>query len=151
LQPTQPSCYNILTDVRILIGGFYVENKPEISDAEYQVMKIIWTADVPLNTNEVVERLEASTSWKPKTIHTLLSRLVKKGALQYEKNGRVFVYTPLVNEFDILAKENDNFLNRFYDGALDSMIVNLLEQDKLSEDDILTLRRILDEKLSGRR
>jgi len=151
LQPTQPSCYNILTDVRILIGGFYVENKPEISDAEYQVMKIIWTADVPLNTNEVVERLEASTSWKPKTIHTLLSRLVKKGALQYEKNGRVFVYTPLVNESDILAKENDNFLNRFYDGALDSMIVNLLEQDKLSEDDILTLRRILDEKLSGRR
>ena len=128
-----------------------MENKPEISDAEYQVMKIIWTADVPLNTNEVVERLEASTSWKPKTIHTLLSRLVKKGALQYEKNGRVFVYTPLVNEFDILAKENDNFLNRFYDGALDSMIVNLLEQDKLSEDDILTLRRILDEKLSGRR
>ena len=128
-----------------------MENKPEISDAEYQVMKIIWTADVPLNTNEVVERLEASTSWKPKTIHTLLSRLVKKGALQYEKNGRVFVYTPLVNESDILAKENDNFLNRFYDGALDSMIVNLLEQDKLSEDDILTLRRILDEKLSGRR
>ena len=121
---------------------------PEISDAEYQVMKIIWTAGVPLNTNEVVEKLEVSTSWKPKTIHTLLSRLVKKGALQYEKNGRMFVYTPLVKESDILAKENDNFLNRFYDGALDSMIVNLIEQDKLSKDDIVALRRILDERLS---
>ncbi|MCL2400970.1 MAG: BlaI/MecI/CopY family transcriptional regulator [Defluviitaleaceae bacterium] len=124
---------------------------PEISDAEYQVMKTIWAAGVPLNTNEVVDKLGASTSWKPKTIHTLLSRLVKKGALQYEKNGRVFVYTPLVKESDILAKENDNFLNRFYDGALDSMIVNLLEQDKLSEDDIIALRRILDERLSERR
>jgi len=123
----------------------------EISDAEYQVMKIIWTAGVPLNTNEVVDKLEASSSWKPKTIHTLLSRLVKKGALQYEKNGRIFVYTPLVKESDILAKENDNFLNRFYDGALDSMIVNLLEQDKLSEDDIVALRRILDERLLERR
>jgi len=126
-----------------------MNGKPEISEAEYQVMKSIWSAGIPLNTNEVVERLEVFTSWKPKTIHTLLSRLVKKGALQYKKDGRVFVYTPLVKESDILAKENDNFLNRFYDGALDSMIVNLLEQDKLSDDDILALRKILDEKLSG--
>ena len=128
-----------------------MNGNPEISEAEYQVMKSIWSADIPLNTNEVVERLEVFTSWKPKTIHTLLSRLVKKGALQYKKDGRVFVYTPLVKESDILAKENDNFLNRFYDGALDSMIVNLLEQDKLSDDDILALRKILDEKLSERR
>jgi len=125
--------------------------KPEISDAEYQVMKIIWSAGVPISTNEVVEKLETSTAWKPKTIHTLLSRLVKKGALQYEKDGRVFVYTPLVKESEILSMENDNFLNRFYDGALNSMVVNLLEQDKLSEGDIATLRRILDSKLSESR
>jgi len=121
--------------------------KLEISDAEHLVMKIIWQAGTPLNTNEVVERLETSTAWKPKTIHTLLSRLVKKGALQYEKDGRVFVYTPLVKESEILAQENDSFLNRFYGGALNPMVVNLLEQDKLSDDDIIALRRILDEKL----
>ena len=124
---------------------------PEISDAEFQVMKIIWSAGIPLNTNEIVEKLEACTAWKPKTIHTLLSRLAKKGALQYEKNSRVFVYTPLVTEAEILAQENDNFLNRFYDGALNSMVVNLLEKDRLSDDDIDSLRRILNEKLSGRR
>jgi len=124
---------------------------PEISDAEYQVMKVIWSAGAPISTNEVVERLEVSTAWKPKTIHTLLSRLVKKGALQYEKDSRVFIYTPLVQESEILAKENDSFLNRFYNGALNSMVVNLLEQDKLSDNDIATLRRILDEKLPERR
>jgi len=123
-----------------------VSTKPEISDAEYQVMKVIWAAGVPISTNEVVERLETSTAWKPKTIHTLLSRLVKKGALQYEKDGCVFVYTPLVAESEILSQENENFLNRFYDGALNSMIVNLLEQDKLSENDIAQLRHILDKK-----
>jgi len=123
-------------------------SKPEISDAEYQVMKVVWSAGVPISTNEVVEKLAISTAWKPKTIHTLLSRLVKKGALQYEKSGRVFIYTPLVKESEILSLENDNFLNRFYDGALNSMVVNLLEQDKLSDADIAQLRQILDEKLS---
>ena len=128
------------------------KNKPEISEAEYQVMKVVWAAwatGTPISTNEVVERLEASTAWKPKTIHTLLSRLVKKNALQYEKDGRVFVYTPLVKESEILAIENDSFLNRFYGGALNSMVVNLLEQDKLSSDDIVKLRHILDEKLNN--
>jgi len=128
-----------------------MKGNPEISDAEYQVMKVIWSAGAPLNTNEVVEKLEISTAWKPKTIHTLLSRLVKKRALQYEKDGRVFVYTPLVEESEILAIENDSFLNRFYGGALNSMVVNLLEQDKLSDDDIAGLRRILDEKMSESR
>jgi len=95
-----------------------------------------------------VERLQTSTAWKPKTIHTLLSRLVKKGALQNEKVGRVFIYTSLVAESEMLAKENDNFLNQFYGGALNPMVVNLLEQDKLSADDMLSLKRILDAKLS---
>ena len=125
-----------------------MNGQPEISEAEYQIMKVIWAESVPISTNEVVEKLASTTSWKPKTIHTLLSRLVKKGALQYEKNSRVFVYTPLVTESEILAQENSNFLNRFYDGALNSMIVNLLKEDKLSDDDINALRRILDEKMS---
>jgi len=125
--------------------------KPEISEAEYQVMKIIWSAHAPINTNEVVERLEPHTAWKPKTIHTLLSRLVKKGALSYKKDGRVFVYTSLVDESQILAMENGSFLNRFYGGALNPMVVNLMEQDMLSDDDIATLRRILDKKLKESR
>lgn len=119
---------------------------PKISDSEYQVMKVIW-ASAPISTNEVVEKLEKTTAWKPKTIQTLLSRLVKKGALNYEKDGRVFVYTPLVQEPDILEQESDTFLNRFYNGALNPMIVNFLERDKLSEDDINELKRILEKKL----
>lgn len=128
-----------------------MNNLPVISDAEYQVMKIIWAADAPISTNEVVEKLEQTTAWKPKTIQTLLSRLVKKGALNYEKDSRVFVYTPLIQESEILEMESDSFLNRFYDGALDSMIVNLLERDKLSEDDMNKLKHILEKKLSERR
>ena len=120
---------------------------PSISDAELQVMKIVW-ADAPISTNDVVERLAAVTSWKPKTIQTLLSRLVKKGVLRYEKDSRVFIYTPIIQESDYLERESDSFLDRFYDGTLSSMVVNYVEQDKLSNDDIQELRRILDEKLA---
>ncbi len=123
---------------------------PVISDAEYQVMKIVW-AYAPISTNDVVEKLETTTSWKPKTIQTLLSRLVKKGALKYEKSGRVFVYTPLVRETEILDQESNTFLNRFYDGTLNSMVVNFLERDKLSEEDISELKSILEKKRSQRR
>ena len=118
-----------------------------ISEAEYQVMKIIW-ANAPVSTNEVVKKLLETSTWSPKTIQTLLSRLVKKGIIDYKKDSRIFVYTPLVKEEEYLEQESDTFLNRFYEGTLNSMVVNFLEHDKLSKNDIDELKRILDEKLT---
>ena len=66
---------------------------PQISEAEYEVMKIIWK-HAPISTTEITDRLLATTSWSPKTIQTLIKRLVTKGVLTYEKQSRVFVYTP---------------------------------------------------------
>ena len=76
-----------------------------ISEAEYQVMKIIW-ANAPVSTNEVVEKLLETSTWSPKTIQTLLSRLVKKGIIDYKKDSRIFVYTPLVKEEEYLEQES---------------------------------------------
>lgn len=121
---------------------------PAVSEAEYQVMKVIWAAGKPISTNDVVEALLKTTSWKPKTIQTLLARLVKKEALSYERDGRVFVYTPLVHASDILEQESDTFLDRFYDGTLNSMIVDYIERDKLTEDDMNKLVKLMEQKLS---
>ena len=118
---------------------------PHISEAEYQVMKIIWKY-APIITTEVIEKLVETSTWSPKTIQTMLLRLVKKGALTYEKNSRVFVYTPLVKEEEYVARESSSFLNRFYNGTLNSMVLNFLENDKLSEDDIEELREILNKR-----
>ncbi|NMS90196.1 BlaI/MecI/CopY family transcriptional regulator [Clostridioides difficile] len=120
---------------------------PQISEAEYQVMKIVWKY-APISTNEVIEKLVEASTWSPKTIQTMLLRLVKKGALTYEKNSRVFVYTPLVKEEEYVATESRSFLNRFYNGALNSMVLNFLENDKLSEDDIEELREILNKRVT---
>ena len=70
---------------------------PKISEAEYEVMKIVWNY-APISTNEITEHLTRTTDWSPKTIQTLIKRLVNKGVLTYEKRSRVFVYTPLFEQ-----------------------------------------------------
>lgn len=122
-----------------------MKSLPQISEAEFEVMKIVWNY-APISTNEVIDKLSETTNWNPKTIQTMLLRLVKKGALTYEKNSRVFVYTPLVQKEEYIDRESNSFLNRFYNGTLNSMVLNFLENDKLSEKDILALRNILAER-----
>lgn len=115
---------------------------PQISEAEYEVMKIVWKY-APINTNEITERLLKTTSWKAKTIQTLIKRLVTKGALTYEKQGRIFVYTPLVKENEYVNHESNSFLKRFYDGNIVIMLSAYLENNRLSENEIQQLRSIL--------
>lgn len=115
---------------------------PQISEAEFEVMKIVWKY-APISTNEITERLVQSTSWRPKTIQTLIKRLVTKGALTYEKQSRVFVYTPLVQENEYINQESNSFLNRYYDGNITAMLSSYIENDKLSETEIDTLRSLL--------
>lgn len=115
---------------------------PQISEAEFEVMKVVWN-HAPINTNEVTERLTRTTQWKPKTIQTLLKRLVQKGAITYEKQGRVFVYTPLVKEDEYLNHESDSFLSRYYDGNIVSMVSAYLNSDHLTPQEIDSLNELL--------
>ena len=77
---------------------------PQISEAEFEVMKVIWKY-APISTNEVTEKLTQTTDWSPKTIQTMLKRLVTKKALTYEKQSRVFVYTSLVPKTEYIRQE----------------------------------------------
>ena len=116
---------------------------PKISEAEYEIMRLIWDKH-PISTNDVVANFENISDWSPKTVQTLLSRLVKKGAAGYEKKGRVFVYSPLIDEGEYVKSESRSFLKRFYNGALNSMVLSFVENGELSDDDITELERILD-------
>lgn len=118
---------------------------PQISEAEYEVMKIVWKY-APINTNEITEKLTKTTSWSPKTIHTLIKRLVTKGVLAYEKESRVFVYTPLIKENEYVGQESSSFLKRFYNGDITAMLSSYIDNDRLSESEIDSLRTILSQK-----
>lgn len=115
---------------------------PQISEAEFEVMKVIWKY-APISTNEVTEKLTQTTDWSPKTIQTMLKRLVTKKALTYEKQRRVFVYTPLVPETEYIRQESNSFLNKYYNGNIVSMLTSYLEDDKLSKTELDTLRHLL--------
>ena len=117
----------------------------QISEAEYEVMKVVWK-HAPISTNEITDQLLQTTSWSPKTIQTLIKRLVTKGALTYEKQGRVFVYTPLVEENEYIGQESNSFLKKFYNGDITAMLSAYIENDKLSETEIDTLRSLLSKR-----
>lgn len=120
---------------------------PRISEAEWVVMKAFWSRQAPTSANEIVEALTDSTNWSPRTIKTLIRRLVNKGALGYQENGRIYYYYPLVNEEECIKAESKSFLRRVYGGALQPMLVNFLREEKLSRGEIEELKRILDERL----
>lgn len=122
-----------------------MNNLPQISEAEYEVMKIVWK-HAPISTNEITDRLLQTTSWSPKTIQTLIKRLVNKGVLTYEKQSRVFVYTPVVEEREYVNQKSNSFLERYYDGHITTMLSAYLENDRLSETEIDTLRSLLSKK-----
>ena len=118
---------------------------PQISEAEFEVMKIVWK-HAPISTNDITDKLLKTTSWSPKTIQTLIKRLVTKGALTYEKQSRMFVYTPLVKEKEYISQESNSFLKRYYNGDITAMVSAYVENDKLSETEIEHLRSLLSKR-----
>lgn len=119
---------------------------PQISEAEFEVMKVVWKY-APISTNDVTGRLAKTTSWSPKTIQTLLKRLVTKKVLTYEKQSRFFVYTPLVEESEYISQKSSLFLDRYYDGDITALVSAYIEEDKMTEKEIDSLRALL----AGRR
>jgi BlaI family penicillinase repressor len=116
---------------------------PQISDAEWVVMRVVWER-APITTNQVVEVLAHKTDWKPRTIHTLLSRLVQKGALEFEKKGREYMFRPLVSAEECEHAVARSFLGRFFGGELAPFLARFVESEKLDSQQIEELKRILE-------
>lgn len=123
---------------------------PQISEAEFEVMKLIWEY-APISTNEITDKLTRTTKWSPKTIQTLIKRLVTKGAITYEKQSRVFVYTPLIEEKEYIGQKSRSFLKRYYNGDITAMLSAYMEDDKLSDSEIDSLRSLLSKGAKNRR
>lgn len=118
---------------------------PKISESEWLVMRVLWS-NSSVTANEVVKELTGKTKWKPKTIKTLITRLMKKGAVKFEKEGRKYRYYPAVSEAECVRMERRSFVRRVYGGTTRPMLAAFLEDAKLSAEDISELRKILEQK-----
>ena len=116
---------------------------PKISDAELEVMKILWKKS-PMTSSEVIDHLSKTHEWKSQTIKTLIERLVKKGAVGYDKDGRAYLYKPLVNRNEYAAFESRTFLGKIFDGNLTSMFAHFVDNQNLSKEEYEKLKAILD-------
>lgn len=106
-------------------------------------MEVVWQAP-PVTAQEVSEALGEREKWKPQTVKTLLSRLVKKGVLTHEPDGHRYLYSPLVERDAAVAVETDSFLDRISRGSLAPMLSHLVESKRpLGEKEIETLRKLL--------
>lgn len=105
-------------------------------------MKVVWNHN-PTLASKVIDELASAHKWHAKTVRTLLARLVKKGALTFEKQGRAYMYRPVVKEADCIQAESDSFLQRVFGGAISPMLAHFVERRKISESEMREIKRLL--------
>ena len=113
-----------------------------ISDAEHAVMEVLWD-EAPLAAAEVAERVGPERGWSVKTVKTLLSRLLAKGALAHEEEGRRYLYRPTISREDFVARESSKLLDRMFGGRVTPLVAHLAERDRLTPKDIEEIEALL--------
>jgi len=114
-----------------------------ITDAEMVVLQKLWD-EAPLSAQEIIERLKRHGTVHPKTIKTLINRLLNKGALKYKEDNRKYLYMPVLKKTDFYRIKTESFLNKFFDGELSPLVTFFSSQKKLSEKQIDELKQLVD-------
>lgn len=117
-----------------------------ISEAEWQIMKILWK-EGRLTAAEIIDRAK-DTGWSESTVKTLIRRLNEKNIIGKDSSGAKFSYYPLVSEASVKKKETKSFLDRIYNGSLKMLVASLAPKDALTEDEADELMKIID-KIEG--
>ena len=118
---------------------------PRIADSEWRVMQVLWEHG-PQTANDVVHKLSGAVNWKPRTIKTLISRLVKKGAVKVTDEGYRYTYSAAVDESTCIRSETKSFVQRVFQGTKTPALAAFLEDADLSAEEIDELQDILDKK-----
>ena len=121
----------------------------KLSDAELDVMLAVWQNRPPVLRSDLEEQLK-SHNWADTTVLTLLSKLVEKGYLSLERQGRRNLYTPLVSERDYRRWVNRSFLGKMYQSSLRRMVASLVESSDLTDRDLQELEEFITEQRAAR-
>jgi predicted transcriptional regulator len=124
--------------------------KPAISEAESHVMELLWRS-APQASEELVAALHPGTGWHENTVRTLLNRLVRKGAVRAEREGRRYLYSPLLTREQWQAAESRSLLDRVFGGKVAPLLVHFSRSEKLSKHDVAELRKLVDQLEKERR
>ena len=115
-----------------------------ISDAESLVMEVLWEKN-PATSDDVVAELSKTTDWQEPTIKTLLNGLLKKRAIAAERDGRRYLYRPLLKREDYIDAASTTLLDRLFGGRVAPLVAHFSDRRKLSKKDIAELKRLIEE------
>lgn len=116
-----------------------------ISDAEARVMEVLWRRH-PLAAEDILQSLQGEPVWQLATVKTLINRLLGKGAIGAEREGRRYLYSPLLQREQWLAEQSTGLLDRLFDGHLAPLVAHFARHRKLKKSDLEALRRLLEEQ-----
>jgi len=116
-----------------------------ISDAELEVIEVLWASNAPLTATEIAERISPERAWSLATVKTLLSRLSAKGAIRYSEEGRRYLYSAAVARDFYVGRESRRFVDQLFGGRLSPLVARLAEEDALDDEDIAAIEAILKE------
>lgn len=117
----------------------------KVTDSEWEVMRVVWAKN-KVTSKEIIEVLQQKKDWKPATTKTFIGRLVNKGMLETETEGRKYLYSPKVSEAEIIRSSLNEFFNNVCSRDVGNTIAYLLSNATLSFKDIDNLQRVLEEK-----
>ena len=116
---------------------------PQITDAESLVMEVLWTG-APRSADEIIAALAGNAEWQEPTIKTFLNRLLKKGVIRAEYQGRRYLYSPVLQRADWVDAQSRSVLDRLFGGRVASLVAHFGERDALSKEDLAELRKLID-------
>jgi BlaI family penicillinase repressor len=126
------------------------KQSPVLAPTEWEVMKTLWEQG-PLDARSVFAALPAERDWAYQTVKTLLSRLVAKGAVEYDQVGNSYLYRAAMAREDVTRQEVRSVFERVVGGAVSPVLAHFIDEAELSDDDIRKLQQLLDEKRKKRR
>ena len=116
-----------------------MEKKITVSDAELEILEVLWSAGDSLNANEIRTRLGQNKNWERTTVLTLIKRLLKKNVISQEKR-EVYYYAPCIRREEYVREETKSFVDKFFKGSSRTLAAALVNSTALTEEDIKELR-----------
>ena len=116
-----------------------------LSDAEWYVMEVLWSAGRPIAAIDIADRVPDERDWSLATVKSLLSRLLAKRAIEPKKDGRRFLYSPAIERELYIADESRRFVGRLFGGKLSPLFARLAEEEALDDEDIAQIEVMLRE------
>jgi len=122
--------------------------KPTFTDRELDIMGVLWSLG-SATVAEVQERLPDKLAYT--TVLTILRTLEQKTAVGHEEEGRAHRYKPLVKRAAAGARALRRLVDKLFQGSPELLLTQLVSERDLSEAELRRLRRLLDERLRGRK